>query len=345
MDKVAHLPTAERLQLFGQVAARRNIAFDIVEKDFWVCWVLDVLFGIPGFKNSFIFKGGTSLSKCFNVIERFSEDIDISITRETLGFTGDRDPERQASKTKAAQTVRELRAACRKFVARDVYPKFVEAVRKRSSAEWPSVAGPRVVSVTEDGSIEEGVIVVRYPRTKDSILSYIPQAVRIEFGASSDPYPIGKRGVTSYAEGEFPHLFQETRNEITVLDPERTFWEKATLLHAEYHRPEESMTPPRYSRHYYDLFRLRQTVYGERALQDRSLLERVVAHKGVYFRSGWANFGAASAGQLKLAPRSERSGELERDFEKMRVMIFGHLPSWGEILDSLRSMEGEINKR
>ena len=132
MDKVAHLPTAERLQLFGQVAARRNIAFDIVEKDFWVCWVLDVLFGIPDFKSSFIFKGGTSLSKCFNVIERFSEDIDISITRETLGFTGDRDPERQASKTKTAQAVRELRAACRKFVARDVYPKFVEAVRKRS---------------------------------------------------------------------------------------------------------------------------------------------------------------------------------------------------------------------
>ena len=106
MDKVAHLSTAERLKLFEQVSARRNIAFEIVEKDFWVCWILDVLFGIPEFKNTFIFKGGTSLSKCFNVIERFSEDIDISITRETLGFTGGKDPEKQSSKTKTAKAVR-----------------------------------------------------------------------------------------------------------------------------------------------------------------------------------------------------------------------------------------------
>ena len=81
MDKVAHLSTAERLQLFEQISARRNLAFEIVEKDFWVCWILDVLFGMPDFKDAFIFKGGTSLSKCFNVIERFSEDVDISIIK------------------------------------------------------------------------------------------------------------------------------------------------------------------------------------------------------------------------------------------------------------------------
>ena len=132
-----------------------------------------------------------------------------------------------------------------------------------------------------------------YPRTKDSASSYIPQAVRIEFGASSDPYPISQHGVTSYAEEEFSHLFQEAKNEITVLNPERTFWEKATLVHAEYHRPGDSKTPLRYSRHYYDLYRLRQTAYGKRALQDRALLARVVAHKSVYFRSSWANYSTA----------------------------------------------------
>jgi len=344
MDKVAHLSTAERLRLFEQVSARRNIAFEIVEKDFWVCWILDVLFGMPEFKKTFIFKGGTSLSKCFNVIERFSEDIDISITRETLGFAGANDPERQSSKTKTAKAVKDLRTACQEFVKRNIYPKFDEAVRKRTSAEWPPILGHRVVSITEDSSIEEGVITFMYPQTKDSVAHYIPQAVRIELGASSDPYPISQHGVTSYAEEEFPHLFQETKNKITVLHPERTFWEKATLAHAEYHRPQDVKTPPRHSRHYYDLFRLGQTDYGARALQDRALLNRVVAHKSVYFRSGWANYNAATEGSLRLVPHPSRLADLENDYEKMKLMIFGELPTWDKIVNFLKTIENQINK-
>ena len=345
MDKVAHLSTAERLKLFEQVSARRNIAFEIVEKDFWVCWILDVLFGIPEFKNTFIFKGWTSLSKCFNVIERFSEDIDISITRETLGFTGGKDPEKQSSKTKTAKAVKDMRAACQEFVKREIYPKFDEAVRKRTSAEWPPIWGHRVISITEDGSIEEGVITFVYPQTKDSVSSYIPQAVRIEFGASSDPYPISQHRVTSYAEEHFPHLFQEVKNEITVLNPERTFWEKVTLAHAEYHRPKDSKTPPRQSRHYYDLFRLGQTAHGTQALQDQALPKRVVEHKSVYFRSGWANYSAATEGNLRLVPHPSRLVDLENDYEKMKLMVFGEIPTWDEIIKFLRTIENEINKR
>jgi hypothetical protein len=261
-----------------------------------------------------------------------------------LGFAGDKDPERQDSKTKTAQAVKDLRDACQEFVKRKVYPKFDEAVKKRTSTEWPPIWGHRVVSITEDGSIEEGVITFMYPRTKNSVSSYIPQAVRIEFGASSDPYPISQHGVASYAEDEFPHLFQETKNEITVLNPERTFWEKATLVHAEYHRPEDSKTPSRHSRHYYDLFRLGQTVHAKRALKDRALLERVVAHKSVYFRSGWANYDAATAGSLRLTPHPSRSADFERDFEKMKLMIFGNIPTWAEVVNFLKTLEGEINK-
>ena len=343
MDKVAHLSTAERLQIFEQVSARRNIALEIVEKDFWVCWLLDILFSLPEFKDAFIFKGGTSLSKCFNLIERFSEDIDISITRETLGFIGAKDPEQQSSKSKEAQAVKDLRLACQEFVKRKIYPKFDEAVRARTSKNWPPIWGHRVLSIMEDGSIEEGVITFMYPRVKDSEASYIPQQVRIEFGASSDPYPLSTHSVTSYAEEEFPHLFLEKKSEITVLNPERTFWEKVTILHAEYHRPEETKTPPRISRHYYDVFCLSNSQYGEKAIKDLSLLARVVEHKSIYFRSSRAKYDLAKPGTLKIVPPVKRNEDLKSDYEKMRLMIFGNLPSWEEIIEKLKALELQIN--
>ncbi len=133
MDKVAHLSTVKRLEIFQQVAARKNLSLEIVEKDFWVCWTLEILFSLPKLKDNLIFKGGTSLSKIFNVIERFSEDIDISVSREALGFTGEKDPERQSSKTKEAQSVLALREASQGFVKREIYPAFDRGVMSRTS--------------------------------------------------------------------------------------------------------------------------------------------------------------------------------------------------------------------
>lgn len=345
MDKVAHLSTAQRLEIFEQVANRKNLSLIIVEKDFWVCWTLEVLFSLPEFKDKLIFKGGTSLSKVFGVIERFSEDIDISITREALGFVGDKDPENQPSKTKEAQSVLALREASQKFVKRDLYPAFDKGVMGRTSVEWPPIWGHGVIGQDEEGNLEEGVINFSYPRVNDAVGEYIPRRVRVEFGASSDPYPVGKYQVRSYVEEEFPHLFEYDKPFITVLEPERTFWEKVTILHAQYHRPLELETQPRISRHYYDVYRLSKTQYGERALKDLALLARVAEHKSVYFKSAAARYDLAKPGTVSLTPHVDRNKDLKDDYDKMQQMIHGTIPTWEEVIETLRAVEQQINAK
>ncbi len=165
----------------------------------------------------------------------------------------------------------------------------------------------------------------------------------MEFGANSDPFPVSKYTVKSYVEEEFPHLFDYAKPLITVLEPERTFWEKVTILHVQYHRPQELNTQPRISRHFYDVYKLSKTPFGERALKDLVLLARVVEHKSVYFRSAAAHYEFAKPGTLRLLPHPDRNQALKDDYDKMQQMIFGKYPAWEEIVESLKQIEKRIN--
>ncbi|HTE19685.1 MAG TPA: nucleotidyl transferase AbiEii/AbiGii toxin family protein, partial [Armatimonadota bacterium] len=178
-----------------------------------------------------------------------------------------------------------------------------------------------------------------------AMLPYLRPGVKLEFGAGSDPYPVGRYPVTAYAAEVFPQVFTEPQFTVTVLEAERTFWEKATLAHAEYHRPAGSPTPSRISRHYYDLHQLAQSERGRRALADRNLLRRVVEHKQVYFASGWAHYETTTSGGLHLAPHEARRHEVAQDYERMRDMFFGPFPRLDEILAMLRSLEAEVNSQ
>ncbi len=100
MDKVAKLNAVQRRELFSETAARMNLLPGLIEKDFWVCWTLKHLFSIPEFESHLLFKGGTTLSKIFRVIQRFSEDIDLAVDWEMLGFRGERSPQAEMSATK-----------------------------------------------------------------------------------------------------------------------------------------------------------------------------------------------------------------------------------------------------
>ena len=167
--------------------------------------------------------------------------------------------------------------------------------------------------------------------------------MKLEFGAGSDPYPVNTYPIRPYAAEVLPQAFSEPECLVTVLEAERTFWEKATLVHAEYHRPAEKLSPSRISRHYYDLYQMAESESGRRARADRLLLQRVVQHKQVYFHSGWAHYETAATGGLHLCPSETRRNELARDFEQMRDMIFGPAPPFQEILTKLEELENEIN--
>jgi len=162
-------------------------------------------------------------------------------------------------------------------------------------------------------------------------------------GARSDDWPAQERIIRPYAAEAFSNVFKVDSCQVHVLDARRTFWEKVTLLHAEYHRPPDKPSGEGLSRHYYDLYQLASQDIGKEALGDLELLARVVAHKRLFFSSGWAQYETAVPGGIHLVPTEARANTLRADYRLMREMIFGNGPSWEDIIAKLRELEHRIN--
>lgn len=340
MDDVARLAPQDRADVFNEAGAKRGLASAIIEKDFWVCWTLKRLFTLPGDNPSLVFKGGTSLSKAYGVIRRFSEDIDLSFDRRDLGFGGERDPEAAPSKKKAELLLKSLSAEVQGHIDAVLLPRLKKAIAAVLGSD------ERAWALGKDAKDEQTVIFRYSPglaRDVTGETTYINPVVRLELGARGDAWPTERRSIQPYAAEEIPHLFRLPATDVTVLAAERTFWEKATLLHAEYHRPaEKAMTAP-LSRHYYDLALLADTPYGERALGDVKLLDRVAKHKALFFPSKWAQYESARVGTLRLVPPEDRLKGLSADYEKLKLMIFDDPPPFAAIIARLRALERRIN--
>jgi hypothetical protein len=182
------------------------------------------------------------------------------------------------------------------------------------------------------------------PEGEGAANPYVRRVVLLELGARSDHWPAEEHAVRPYAAEVMPELFKEPECQVRTLAAERTFWEKATLLHAEAHRPPDKAAGERLSRHYYDLAKLFQSPVGPKALADRELLVKVVAHKRLFFRSGWTNYDTALPGTLRLLPPAERHPSLRADYRAMQEnMIFGGSYSFEELLDVLAEIEKLLN--
>jgi len=343
MDDVARLPAADRADLFQVIGTGRGLTSAMIEKDFWVCWALKRLFTLPDPPAGLLFKGGTSLSKVFGVIERFSEDVDLSFDRAGLGFAGESDPLNASTGKRRKRGLEALADMCRQVVRERLLPQlaaaFADALRESPSAAW----GLELADDDPDGQ----TLLFRYPSVTSSRASdepaYIQPVVRLEIGARSDHWPAVEATVTPYAAEDFPHLFKEPESKVLALAAERTFWEKATLLHMWHHAPAEKRFRDRQSRHYYDVVRLYEHESGQAAVKDIELLVKVARHKEVFFPSAWARYADAKPGTLRLVPPDSRLLELEQDYRKMQEMIFGEPPAFRRILDVLREIEGQVN--
>lgn len=342
MDDVATLASKDRADLFLAAASQLGLTDEIIEKDFWVCWVLRRVFTLKDPPAGLIFKGGTSLSKVYNAIERFSEDVDLSFDRAALGFEGDMDPANIQSRKKRDAALDELSASCQKLVRGPV----LHMLRQSFAAALGTSEG-WTLTVAEDA--EDGqTLLFTYPRAtpkgKRIAHGYIADSVRLEFGARSDHWSAESMAVSPYSADTHPKLFKDPKCTVKVLAGERTFWEKATILHMWHHIKEGRPLPSRQSRHYYDLARLADHAIGKAALADPSLLDTVTKHKMVFFQYGWASYETAKVGTLKLLPRNERLKELEADYEKMRAeMFFGTPPSFEKLIATLGALEARIN--
>ena len=247
MDSFANDSPEQRDEAFQEAAVQLGMSKSIVEKDFWVCWSVNRLFALTSFGDHMIFKGGTSLSKAYDVIHRFSEDIDISLDRAQLGFAGDRDPENpDLSARKRKSLLQELQEAAEAEVSGLL-------LDEAQSAFYGSL--DQAFSLAVDPG-DAQTLLFAYPSLSGASDSYVKPFVRFEFGARGVHLPAEIRKITPYVHQAFPDLLGSGETNVKTLGVERSFWEKATILHMLYHRDPAKSLGERMSRHYYDMARL-----------------------------------------------------------------------------------------
>jgi len=297
MDSIAKTTPKERAEVFMAASDKRQkIPAAIMEKDFWVCGALKHIFTSVDVPLHLIFKGGTSLSKAFHIIDRFSEDVDLSFDRRELGFDTKRDPEKAPSGKKQQALLDKLQIECETVIRERFVPALLKNFETILGPPKQGAGGWHIEIDPED----QQTVNFRYPPALASqgiaLPVYFPPAVCLELGARSDSWPAKSHTIAPYAAELCPQMFKIASCEVNTLEAVRTFWEKATLLHAAFHRTTPAVKSERLSRHYFDLYQFSKTNVAEEALKQLDLLERVVEHKMVFFRSAWAHYETAKPG-------------------------------------------------
>ena len=330
MNKVIDLPAASRQELFELAAAERGLHPAIMEKDFWVCWVLKQLFLSPPLKDHLVFKGGTSLSKVDGMIERFSEDIDLVLDWELLGYGTDAEDAWQdhPSGRKQDRFNREVNARAAAYLSEKLLPDLQEILSRAPGVQ---------AAVSER---EELTINIRYSSSLS--LAALRPEVKLEIGPLASRVPSRVATIRPYAAEVLPRFFDDPDCEVIAIRGERTFWEKATILHQQAFR--KTAIPKGYSRHYYDLVCMAQFPVKNSALADLSLLRDVVRFKEKFYRSPSARYELAVPGSFRLIPTDQGGKDLQADYRSMRPMFFSEPPRWDAVLDQLQGLEDEINQ-
>lgn len=330
MYQIAKLPAEELRILFRNTAQKIGLHEAVVEKDFWVCLTLDYLFHDCPWKDSFTFKGGTSLSKCYGLIKRFSEDIDLILDWRVLGY-GLNEPWEQRSNTKQDAFNKEANLRAEKFLADELLPVLKQDLGQLIGHEADFYIHPE----------DPQTICFQYPKVFED--SNTLQIIRLEIGALAAWTPSVTKTITSYAAETYPKVFSKPSTTILTASAERTFWEKATILHHEANRPESLPMPSRYSRHYYDLYCIAHSEVKESAYRDLNLLKRVTDFKMKFYPRKWAHYELAVPGTLKLVPPEYRMEALQRDYAGMENMMFGEYPDFETVMKFIKELEAEIN--
>lgn len=332
------LAPRERALFLEQAARRRGIHAAIMEKDFWVCWLLGVLFSHPELAPHLTFKGGTSLAKVFGAIGRFSEDIDLSLAPEFLGIS-EAEVEGADSRNRRTRWMNQLQDACA-TAANDrmrplLEPILTDVLGSRSGGKpW--------LEFEIDASSHSPCLAFHYPSAQTGF-DYLRRAVKLELGSLTDQQPTGRHPIRPWVADQLGVGFDDWSCDVVALEAERSFWEKATILHVEFHRKADEPMPPRYSRHYADLASLARHSIAERALADADLRRRVVDWKNRFFARSWGRYDLAVPGSFRLAPPTSRSAELHKDYADMREMYLDPPRSFEEVVADLEDLERRIN--
>lgn len=333
MINFAKTSDTEREILFGNAAIKAGINNSaIVEKDFWVCFVLDYLFNRSPWTNSFIFKGGTSLSKAYQVIERFSEDIDLILDWRLLGYS-EEEPWNERSRNQQDKFNKRVIQKTSKFLT-DIFALQMEKDIKE-------LTGQSIGVEMDPNDKDQCTVNFYYPQVFDT--GYLRQGIRLEIGPLAEWIPSHDTAITSTVAEAFPDSFKQKYTVVKTVDVERTFWEKITILHKTASSYSQKGIPLRYARHYYDVYKMSENDVKEKAFARKELLEQDVKFKQKFYYSKSASYETAHIGTIRLIPDDEAINELRDDYERMKDMIYGNKPSFDQIIDTLAILEVEIN--
>lgn len=329
----------DRLDLFLATANRLGAPVGNVEKDFWVCWTLSALYHErPTGGPRLLFKGGTSLSKAYGLIRRFSEDIDITVFRDDLHEPASVEELEALSNKKRRARLEAIRDACRVYITGPLREFLATQIADATN-------GVGRVEVDEDDP-DGQTLLLWYPEVEPRDGAYVRPAVRIESGAKSALDP--NRPVTIH-----PYISEEAATldlavgDVTTIEATRTFWDKVVIAHGLRRWYERRgvlrQDGQRVSRHYYDLHCLFGSEVGQAALADRDLSSDCVRHARMFFDRPDYDLASAFPGTFAIAPVGSMVDALKRDYANTTAMIFGTAPSFEEILTSARQIENAAN--
>jgi len=319
----------DKLTCFRAITDKYDLKMPAVEKDWWVTHTLAAIFSMP-YAKSLIFKGGTSLSKAWKIIERFSEDIDLALDREFLGFAGD------LSKTQISK----LRYASYKFLTEKFTPELQQKFNELGFVDV-LVKYREVINQDQDPLIIE----IYYPKLTEKDI-YLRPGVLVEIGSRSlkEPFSFCKFK-TLVAENYSKKPFADNEIIVPTVNVERTFLEKVFLLHEEYQRPAEKRRVERLSRHLYDIEKISQTPYFQKALSDKDLYRTIVAHRDKFSHLGGVDYAKHEPQFINIVPPENLLSLWERDYAEMsESMIYGEKLNFNELIDKIRQVNEKINR-
>jgi len=325
MKKIALMPAKQRAELFSLTASKVGITPAAAEKDFWITWVLMVVFECPELKKELRFKGDTSLSKCYGLIERFSEDIDLILDWNEVS---EKNPTQTRSKTQQDKINKSINEQAQSYIAHTILPLLTKAF-------------DNICVATIDKNDPHNINITYPANFKDQ---YLRPQVLLEIGPLAAMMPSEICKVSSYCAQHFPKVFEQSNIQVSTIKAQRTFYEKLTILHAEAHRPENKKMPIRYARHYYDVYQMIQKGLADQALKQSELLEQVVVFKQKFYPMNWANYNEATLQQIKLMPSEHHIKTLEKDYQSMQEMIFGTYPTFKKLMQCLQEFQNTLNQ-
>ncbi len=328
-NKWYNIPQQTKINAYIQISEETGMASFAVEKDWWVVQTLALVFE-TAIARHLVFKGGTSLSKAWKLIDRFSEDLDLAVDRSFFGFNGTLNKKERTN----------LRKETSRYISEIFYPELEAKLMEKGLNE----VNLKIIE-PESSDQDPRIIEIYFPNVVESP-GYIQPKIQLEIGCRSLREPFVVKPFSSLVDEYYPDSeFAQAPIEIPTVIPERTFLEKIFLLHEEFQRPQEKIRVDRLSRHLYDVYQLSKTNFAFNAINDKALYETIVEHRYTYTRFGGVNYNLHQPQTINPIPGTDLIDAWEADYKIMQQqMIYGDSPDFAEMIEAIKNFVAQINQ-